>query len=166
MLFHSGSTPGVYVRTGAASNKWKIHIQGGGWCTSIADCANRAKSLLGCVYMFRVRALVFACSVCHLHVPLVHLGTYVRLCLCRSSTFFTPWLSEYWKPEGAGFYGLMDVCFDPLSTSIHFFARAGVVVSAVETLSCLAWHYLLAFYMFFSKFLLCCFTDGIPRHSY
>lgn len=29
--------------------------------------------------------------------------------LLGSSTFFTPWLSTFWLPEGAGFYGLMGV---------------------------------------------------------
>ncbi len=29
--------------------------------------------------------------------------------LLGSSSFFTPWLSSFWPPEGAGFYGLMGV---------------------------------------------------------
>jgi hypothetical protein len=43
-----GSPPGYYIRRAATpTTKWKIHAQGGGWCTSPADCASRALSLLG-----------------------------------------------------------------------------------------------------------------------
>ena len=45
-----GSAPGYYIRRAsspASATKWKFHQMGGGWCTSVADCASRAKSLLG-----------------------------------------------------------------------------------------------------------------------
>jgi hypothetical protein len=46
-----GSVPGYYVRRPAPGspneNKWKIHFQGGGWCTSASDCLGRSHSLLG-----------------------------------------------------------------------------------------------------------------------
>lgn len=67
-----GTLPGFYVRPGALGNKWKIHIQGGGWCTSLSDCYQRSTTLLG------------------------------------STSFATPWLSQFWAPEHAGFFGLMD----------------------------------------------------------
>ena len=45
-----GSPPGLYFRAapGAASaTSWVIYLQGGAWCTSVADCAGRAKGHLG-----------------------------------------------------------------------------------------------------------------------
>jgi hypothetical protein len=45
-----GSNGGFYFRpakSAAAATKWKIHFQGGGWCTYHSGCAQRAKSILG-----------------------------------------------------------------------------------------------------------------------
>eukprot|EP01105_Mastigella_eilhardi_P014409 TRINITY_DN3284_c0_g1_i3.p1 TRINITY_DN3284_c0_g1~~TRINITY_DN3284_c0_g1_i3.p1 ORF type:complete len:378 (+),score=74.80 TRINITY_DN3284_c0_g1_i3:95-1135(+) len=42
-----GSVPGYYFRQGTESNKWRIHLRGGGWCWTVDDCASRAKSDLG-----------------------------------------------------------------------------------------------------------------------
>ena len=45
-----GSPPGVFYRpaaTAAANTSWVIYLQGGAWCTSLSDCANRAKGHLG-----------------------------------------------------------------------------------------------------------------------
>ena len=44
-----GSAPGYYIErgSGAGVDKWMIHIQGGGWCTSLEACAGRAKTALG-----------------------------------------------------------------------------------------------------------------------
>jgi hypothetical protein len=42
-----GSLPGFYYQLGAAATKWRIHIRGGGWCTSLASCAERANTTLG-----------------------------------------------------------------------------------------------------------------------
>lgn len=44
-----GSAPAFYYRpgVGAGANKWLLHLQGGGWCTSTGDCAARANSSLG-----------------------------------------------------------------------------------------------------------------------
>jgi len=44
-----GSMGGFYISPGVASTaqNWVIHTQGGGWCTSDDDCANRARSALG-----------------------------------------------------------------------------------------------------------------------
>jgi O-palmitoleoyl-L-serine hydrolase len=66
-----GSTPGIYLRKGDPT-RVKLHIQGGGWCTSAQDCAGRSQSILG------------------------------------SNATWTPWLSAFWPPEGAGFYGFED----------------------------------------------------------
>ena len=41
-----GSPPGYYIERGL-SDRWMLHLQGGGWCTSLADCASRAKNPLG-----------------------------------------------------------------------------------------------------------------------
>ena len=41
-----GSTAGYYVERGAARGIL-LHIQGGGWCTSLADCRSRADTSLG-----------------------------------------------------------------------------------------------------------------------
>ena len=41
-----GSTAGYYVERGAARGIL-LHIQGGGWCTSLADCRSRADTFLG-----------------------------------------------------------------------------------------------------------------------
>lgn len=45
-----GTRPGFWwrkARTPAAANKWRIHIRGGGWCTSLKDCASRAGTETG-----------------------------------------------------------------------------------------------------------------------
>jgi hypothetical protein len=44
-----GTQPGYYFAPGFGngSTSWLIHTQGGGWCTSDADCAGRARSALG-----------------------------------------------------------------------------------------------------------------------
>ena len=44
-----GSPPAYYYRpgVGAGQNKWILHMQGGGWCTSTGDCSSRANSSLG-----------------------------------------------------------------------------------------------------------------------
>ncbi len=44
-----GSQPGFYFArgSGAGASQWIIHTQGGGWCTSDAECASRAGSPLG-----------------------------------------------------------------------------------------------------------------------
>jgi hypothetical protein len=45
-----GTRPGFWWRkakTPDAINKWRIHIRGGGWCTSLADCAARANTETG-----------------------------------------------------------------------------------------------------------------------
>ena len=45
-----GSNPGLYYRPASNPNsntKWKIHFQGGGWCTSLSDCYSRSQSILG-----------------------------------------------------------------------------------------------------------------------
>ncbi len=41
-----GSAPGYYVERGTARGIL-LHLQGGGWCTTLADCAGRARSELG-----------------------------------------------------------------------------------------------------------------------
>lgn len=40
-------TPGGYHIQHKDNSAWTIHIQGGGWCTSVADCGNRAHTMLG-----------------------------------------------------------------------------------------------------------------------
>lgn len=44
-----GSASGYYIEpgTGSGKEKWMVHFQGGGWCTSLTDCAARSKSDLG-----------------------------------------------------------------------------------------------------------------------
>ena len=44
-----GTAPGFYVSpgVGAATSKFIIHIQGGGWCISLGDCYGRSQSTLG-----------------------------------------------------------------------------------------------------------------------
>lgn len=41
-----GTPPGYYYRLGDPT-KWRLHLRGGAWCFSIADCASRAQSDLG-----------------------------------------------------------------------------------------------------------------------
>ena len=43
---------GFYLRQGSAVNKWKFHIQGGGWCTSLESCYQRSQTLLGSSQFF------------------------------------------------------------------------------------------------------------------
>ena len=50
-----GSQGGFYYRPGSAStfgdefgvNTWIIELEGGGWCSSLSDCAGRSKSAIG-----------------------------------------------------------------------------------------------------------------------
>jgi hypothetical protein len=44
-----GSAPGYYIRQGknADADKYIVHLEGGGWCTSVADCYSRSQSVLG-----------------------------------------------------------------------------------------------------------------------
>jgi O-palmitoleoyl-L-serine hydrolase len=69
-----GSPPGFYYRpstNSASQNKWKLHLQGGGWAFDANSAYSRSNSILG------------------------------------SSSTWTNTLSQFWAPEGAGFYGLM-----------------------------------------------------------
>lgn len=42
-----GSPPAMYVARNPSSTKWVIALQGGGWCGSPAECAERARTTLG-----------------------------------------------------------------------------------------------------------------------
>lgn len=44
-----GTPPAYYIEKGYGSGarKWMFHLQGGGWCVDLADCAKRAASNLG-----------------------------------------------------------------------------------------------------------------------
>lgn len=44
-----GTQGGFYIAagTGANASRWMVHTQGGGWCTSDADCLGRSKTPLG-----------------------------------------------------------------------------------------------------------------------
>lgn len=42
-----GSMGGYYISPGSLNTSFLIHTQGGGWCVSDDDCANRAKTPLG-----------------------------------------------------------------------------------------------------------------------
>lgn len=44
-----GSPPGYYMRKGSGegTRKWVLHLMGGGWCTTTADCYERSKAIYG-----------------------------------------------------------------------------------------------------------------------
>ncbi|CAM0958406.1 unnamed protein product [Alopecurus aequalis] len=44
-----GSAPGYHLQrgSGAGSQSWLIHLEGGGWCRNLKSCASRQKSILG-----------------------------------------------------------------------------------------------------------------------
>ena len=44
-----GTPSGFWIRngSGADARNYIIHLQGGGWCTSLSDCLARSKSTLG-----------------------------------------------------------------------------------------------------------------------
>lgn len=44
-----GSPPGYYFRKGSGegAQKWVLHLMGGGWCTTTADCYNRSLTIYG-----------------------------------------------------------------------------------------------------------------------
>jgi len=44
-----GTPPAYYIQKGSGSGlyKWQIHHEGGGWCTSVADCYARSQGGLG-----------------------------------------------------------------------------------------------------------------------
>jgi len=44
-----GSAPAYYIRPGFGNgvSKWLLFHEGGGWCTSLADCVGRSKTALG-----------------------------------------------------------------------------------------------------------------------
>ena len=43
----TGTPGGYYMRQGAATDSWLIHLEGGGWCVSHADCVCRAQTEIG-----------------------------------------------------------------------------------------------------------------------
>jgi hypothetical protein len=63
---------GFYLRQGSAVNKWKFHIQGGGWCTSLESCYQRSQTLLGSSQFFT--PYVMSCAWVH------EVGSNLRLC--------------------------------------------------------------------------------------
>ncbi|KAM0884150.1 hypothetical protein ACQ4PT_031188 [Festuca glaucescens] len=44
-----GTPPGYHLQRGSGdgANKWLIHLEGGGWCSTVKDCSNRKMSALG-----------------------------------------------------------------------------------------------------------------------
>src|SRR4051794_25028266 len=46
--------PGFYFRPGSGdgANKWRVHLRGGGWCTTAEDCYSRTFSDLGSAKYF------------------------------------------------------------------------------------------------------------------
>ncbi|XBI23086.1 hypothetical protein VPH35_064023 [Triticum aestivum] len=44
-----GTPPGYHLQRGSGdgSNRWLIHLEGGGWCSTIKDCSNRRMYALG-----------------------------------------------------------------------------------------------------------------------
>ena len=44
-----GSPPGFLFRSGSGSgsDKWIVHLMGGGWCSNSADCYNRSSTIYG-----------------------------------------------------------------------------------------------------------------------
>ena len=42
-----GSPPGYYMRPGSNSDKWRIHLMGGGWCGNVTACYERSFTFLG-----------------------------------------------------------------------------------------------------------------------
>lgn len=43
-----GSAPGYYMRSGeGSSNKWILHLEGGGWCSTVEACVERSATFLG-----------------------------------------------------------------------------------------------------------------------
>ncbi|CAI0472708.1 unnamed protein product [Linum tenue] len=56
-----GSLPGYHFEKGfgSGSNKWVIHIEGGGWCNTIESCSYRSRTALGSS-KFMDRQVIFA----------------------------------------------------------------------------------------------------------
>ncbi|PNT73687.1 hypothetical protein BRADI_2g62426v3 [Brachypodium distachyon] len=44
-----GTPPGYHLirGSGSGSNSWLVHLEGGGWCSTVKDCSNRRMSQLG-----------------------------------------------------------------------------------------------------------------------
>ncbi|XP_047054248.1 pectin acetylesterase 5-like [Lolium rigidum] len=44
-----GTPPGYHLQRGSGdgANKWLVHLEGGGWCSTIEDCSNRRMTALG-----------------------------------------------------------------------------------------------------------------------
>ncbi|KAM0856916.1 hypothetical protein ACQ4PT_048822 [Festuca glaucescens] len=44
-----GTPPGYHLQRGSGdgANNWLIHLEGGGWCSTLKDCSNRKMSALG-----------------------------------------------------------------------------------------------------------------------
>ncbi|XP_039129458.1 pectin acetylesterase 5-like [Dioscorea cayenensis subsp. rotundata] len=49
-----GSPPGYYLHRGFGSgaDSWVVHLEGGGWCDSIASCSSRSRTPLGSSHYF------------------------------------------------------------------------------------------------------------------
>ncbi len=90
-----GSPPGYYYRSSSsvqASTKWKLHIMGGGWCVSGADCLARSKTLLGtsCTWGAPHQRRRDGYFVCDSRFLFGRIG---------SSSTWPSWLSDMWPPE-------------------------------------------------------------------
>ncbi|XP_047055022.1 pectin acetylesterase 5-like [Lolium rigidum] len=44
-----GTPPGYHLKRGSGdgASKWLVHLEGGGWCSTVKDCSNRKMSALG-----------------------------------------------------------------------------------------------------------------------
>ncbi|KAI5001355.1 hypothetical protein ZWY2020_026005 [Hordeum vulgare] len=57
-----GTPPGYHVQRGSGdgSNNWLIHLQGGGWCSTVQDCSSRRNSSLGLGSSNFMKPILFA----------------------------------------------------------------------------------------------------------
>lgn len=55
-----GSAPGYYISPGFGGgvNNWMVYVEGGGWCKSIRECANRANTYLGSTNLSPTREIL------------------------------------------------------------------------------------------------------------
>ncbi|KAG6558306.1 hypothetical protein Mapa_000056 [Marchantia paleacea] len=55
-----GSAPGYYYSPGFGGGvkNWMVYVEGGGWCKSTRDCANRASTYLGSTNLFTTREVL------------------------------------------------------------------------------------------------------------
>ncbi|KAL2229474.1 UNVERIFIED_CONTAM: Pectin acetylesterase 5 [Sesamum indicum] len=85
-----GSVPGYHIRRGfgSGSDSWLLHVEGGGWCSTLSSCSARRRTKLGSsTYMEHEVEFLGILSHDPLHNPDFFNWNKVKLRYCDGSSF-------------------------------------------------------------------------------